>query len=560
MIVHDVAIIGAGLAGMRAAIEASKKVNVGVFSKVYPTRSHSGAAQGGINAALNPEDSWESHMFDTVKGSDYLADQDAVEIFCKEAPEAIYEIDHMGLLFNRNEDGALHQIFTGGAAFPRNCYGTDLSGHKMLHTLYEQLLKNNITVYNEWNIIKLIIEDNNFKGLIAYNPKHGSFEAVRAKTVIIATGGYGRVFHRTTNDYINTGDGMALALRAGLPLCDMEFVQFHPTTLYGSNILISETVRGDGGHLLNRNGERFMEKYVPNKMELSPRDIVSRSIQSEINQDLGIDGKDCVHLDVSHLHKSGKFDVAARFPQIYEIARKYAGVDIREEPMPIQPAQHYSMGGIRTNSVGETTINGLFSAGECACVSVHGANRLGGNSLMETLVFGRRAGARAAEYSRSNPLKGIKGDELNAERERIKKILAQDGTESAAKIREELQKTMTLKVGIYREKMSMEDALKTIKALRERKNNIKIKDQSFVFNTELLAFLELEYLLELAEVIASGALNRQESRGSHARADFPDRDDKNWLRHSIFRKEDGELIAGYEEVRITKFPPKARTY
>ncbi|KPA19505.1 Succinate dehydrogenase or fumarate reductase, flavoprotein subunit [Candidatus Magnetomorum sp. HK-1] len=561
MIIYDIVIIGAGLAGMRAAIESSKKANVAVLSKVYPTRSHSGAAQGGLNVAIDPEDSWESHMFDTIKGSDYLADQNAVEMFCKEAPSAMYDLDHSGLLFDRKEDGTLDQKFSGGASFPRNCFGGDLSGHKILHTLYEQLLKSNVKVHNEYTVTKLIIEEGVCKGVVAYDLRHGRFELIRSKSVILATGGYGQVFYRTTNDAINTGDGMALALREGISLQDMEFVQFHPTTLYGTNLLISETVRGDGGYLLNKNNERFMSRYVPSKMELAPRDIVSRSIQTEINDGLGIDGKDYVYLDISHAHQSGKFDITQRFPQIFEIAKKYMDVDIRENPIPIQPAQHYSMGGVKTDMMGKTEIEGLFAAGECSCISIHGANRLGGNSLMDTLVFGKRAGNTAAEYSINTKLKAMKSNFLEIEKKRIRSILSQEGNESISEIRKQLRETMSKKVGIYRESSPMKEALNLIKKLQTQIQMITIKDKSSVFNTELLDYIELEYLLELAEIITIGAINRTESRGSHFRNDYPQRDDENWLKHTLAKKcDDGSIDIKYDKVYITKYPPKERKY
>jgi len=561
MILYDIVIIGAGLAGMRAAIESCKMASVGILSKVYPTRSHSGSAQGGLNVVINSEDSWESHMFDTVKGSDYLADQDLVEIFCKEAPKAMYELDQMGLIFDRRKDGTLDQKFSGGASFPRNCFGGDLSGHKILHTLYEQLLKSNTSIHNEFSLIKIIIEDGVYKGIIVYDMHRGVLELIRSKCAILATGGYGQVFFRTTNDAINTGDGMALCFREGVELEDMEFVQFHPTTLFGSNILVSETVRGDGGHLLNRNGERFMKKYVPSKMELAPRDIVSRSIQSEINQGFGIDGKDYVYLDISHVHKSGMFDVTQRFPQISSVVKKYMEIDIREQPIPIQPAQHYSMGGIKTNNYCETNIEGLYAAGECACMSIHGANRLGGNSLMDTLVFGKRAGAIAAEFSKKLKMKGLSQHHFKFEKKRIYSIFEQEGQEKISDIKRRLQESMSNKVGIYREEKPMRDALTLIKDLQNKKNEITIKDKNLVFNTELQNFLELEYILELAEVITVGAINRTESRGSHFRSDYPLRDDKKWLRHTILQKNNsGQIKIEYDDVCITKFPPKERKY
>jgi succinate dehydrogenase / fumarate reductase flavoprotein subunit len=561
MLLYDIVIIGGGLAGMRAAIEASKYAQVSLLSKVYPTRSHSGAAQGGLNVAISEEDSWQSHSFDTVKGSDYLADQEAVEIFCKEAPQAMYDIDQMGLLFDRKSDGTLDQKFTGGATFPRNCFGGDLSGHKILHTLYEQLLKTGITVHNEFSVIKLITEDNIFQGVVVYDLKQGNIEFIRAKAAILVTGGYGQVFLRTTNDAINTGDGMALALRIGATLQDMEFVQFHPTTLYGSNLLVSETLRGDGGYLLNKDNERFMTRYVPTKMELAPRDIVSRSIQSEIREGRGIDGQDYVHLDVAHLHQSGKFDIIKRFPQVSAIAEKFAGVDIRKQRLPVQPAQHYSMGGIMADVNGETGIKGLFAAGECACISIHGANRLGGNSLMDALVFGKRTGIKAGQFVTENKLVPLNYELVKDEKNRIASIMERIGNQSTPDIRKKLQAVMSNHVGIYRDEDSLKQALSVIEELKVKIGDVVVKDKSQIFNTDLLGYLELEYLLELSEVITIGALQRKESRGSHFRNDYPHRDDDTWLKHTIVSLDKyGKLVMDYKPVSITNWQPAERKY
>ncbi len=561
MLSYDVVIIGGGLAGMRAAIEAAKYARVALLSKVYPTRSHSGAAQGGLNVVINENDSWQSHMFDTVKGSDYLADQDAVETFCKEAPQAMYDLDHMGLIFDRTEDGHLDQKFTGGATFPRNCFGGDLSGHKILHTLYEQLLKSNVTIHNEFTVIKVLTEEKAFQGLMVYDLKHGQIEVVRAKAALMATGGYGQVFLRTTNDAINTGDGMALALRAGASLQDMEFVQFHPTTLFGSNLLVSETLRGDGGWLLNSDGERFMSRYVPTKMELSPRDIVSRCIQSEIREGRGIDGEDYVHLDVAHLHQSGTFDIMKRFPQVSVIAEKFAGIDISKQRLPVQPAQHYSMGGIMANVDGETGIKGFFAAGECACVSIHGANRLGGNSLIDALVFGKRTGISIGQYAAENTMPTLNNEQQQQERQRIASIMDRSGQESTPHIRKELQTLMSADVGIYRDEESLSNALSTIRQLKRKLPNVGIKDKSQVFNTDLLGYLELEYLVELSEIITLGALKRRESRGSHFRKDYPERHDEEWLKHTLVSlQKDGELMIDHKPVSITDLTPAERTY
>src|SRR3990172_4486892 len=550
---HDIVIVGAGIAGMRAAIEASKYADVGVISKVYPTRSHSGAAQGGINAVLNPKDTIESHIFDTVKGSDYLGDQKAIEILINEAPENIYEIEHMGAIFSRTEDGKIAQRELGGASFPRGCFFGDLTGHTLLHLLYEQILKSNVKIYNEWFVTKLIKENGRCTGAICYNTQKGTLEAVKAKAVVLATGGYGRAFARTTNAHINTGDGMALACEIGTPLADMEFVQFHPTTLFGTNILVSEGVRGEGGYLKNNRGERFMEKYAPSKMELAPRDVVSRCIQIEVREGRGFENE-YVHLDVTHF---GEAKVNEKIPQVKELAKKFAGVDIIRQPMPVQPAQHYSMGGIRNNINGETNIKGLYAVGECGCVSVHGANRLGGNSLLETVVFGRRVGRNLEEFISSIEFSKISESVLKDEEKKIGRLINRKGRESSSVIRKELSEILTFKVGVFRVGSEIEQALKEIKELQERAKKVSIQDQDLVYNTQLTSVLEMEFLLTISEIIALGALNRKESRGAHYINDYPERDDKNWMKHTIAKKgKDGKINISYEPVSVTKYQPQ----
>jgi len=557
MIYHDVIVIGAGIAGMRTAIEASKSADVGIISKVYPTRSHSGAAQGGINAVLHPDDTFESHIFDTVKGSDFLGDQNAIEILCKEAPENIYEIEHMGAIFNRTDDGKIAQRELGGASFPRACFFGDLTGHTLLHLFYEQLLKSNVKIYNEWFVTKLIAEDGVCKGAICYNMQKGNFELLKAKAIVLATGGYGRAFARTTNAHINTGDGMALAYEIGVPLADMEFVQFHPTTLFGTNILVSEGVRGEGGYLKNNRGERFMERYVPSKMELAPRDVVSRCIQIEVREGRGFENE-YVHLDVTHF---GEAKINERIPQVKELAKKFAGVDIVKEPMPVQPAQHYSMGGIRTNLFGETNIKGLYAVGECACVSVHGANRLGGNSLLETVVYGRRVGRKVREYIIGAEFQKLSENYLRDEEKRIKKLVHRKGKESSATIRKELSEILTFKVGVFRVGEEIEEALREIKKLKDRAKRVSIEDRGLMYNTQLISVLEMEFLLTLSEIIALSAFNRKESRGAHYRNDFPERDDVNWLKHTIATKgKGGKIKISYEDVSITRYKPEKRVY
>jgi succinate dehydrogenase / fumarate reductase, flavoprotein subunit len=556
MLYHDVVVVGAGLAGMRAAIETARRTDVAVVTKVYPTRSHSGAAQGGINAVLNPQDSIESHIYDTIKGGDYLGDQEAIEVFCREAPQDIYLLEHMGVNFSRGSDGRLAQRELAGASFPRACYAADLTGHKLLHLLYEQLLKSSVRVYNEWCVVGLFVNDGVCVGIIAYDLVWGMLEVIKAKSVILTTGGYGRTYARTTNALINAGDGMAMAFRAGVPLSDMECVQFHPTTLFGTNILVSEAVRGEGGYLLNNQGERFMERYVPGKMELAPRDIVSRCIQLEIREGRGFQDE-YVYLDVTHF---GPKKIDEKIPQVKELAQRFAGVDITREPMPVQPAQHYSMGGIRTNIWGETNIAGLFAAGECACVSIHGANRLGGNSLMETIVFGRRAGHTAGEYALQSAERPLPKSLIEIQMAFIKKVWDRQGKENLYELKDSLGKTMTEKVGVFRYGREIQVALATIKELKERYKNIHIYDRKKVYNSDLLAALDLGYLLELAEAIASGALLRKESRGAHDRSDYPERDDIHFLKHICSYKTQEGIRQELEDVSITRFRPEKRGY
>lgn len=565
---HDVVIVGAGLAGLRAAIEASKEADVAVLSKVHPLRSHSVAAQGGINAALGEDDSWEKHAYDTVKGSDYLADQDAVEVLCREAPQIVVEAEHWGTLFSRTSEGRIAQRPFGGSGYPRTCYAADRTGHNLLHTMYEQAISRGVTFYDEHLATSLIIDEvkNRCAGVVALRLSDGEILGFRAKAVIMATGGYGRVYLKSTNALINTGDGMALALRAGVPLKDMEFVQFHPTTLYGSNILISEACRGEGGILLNKNRERFMERYAPERKELAPRDIVARAIETEIKEGRGFPGG-YVHLDITHL---GEDRIQERLPQIREISLYFAGIDPVEEPIPVQPGQHYSMGGIPTDLEGRTPLAGLYAAGECACVSVHGANRLGGNSLLETLVFGRRAGRAAAEEVQkvSNP--GSPEKEVEKEERRIEDLLRNEGGERVHHLRRELCSTMTSNAGIFRDEDGLQEAEKVIRRLREKYAHIYLQDRGRVYNTELTLALELGNLLDLAMIVVASARARKESRGSHYRVDYPTRNDEKWLKHTLTslvkgRHKEKEAVKSrlrlwYEPVRITLFKPGERGY
>lgn len=555
MITHDIIIVGAGLAGMRAAIETCKTTDTALISKTHPLRSHSVCAQGGVNAALDWEkDSWESHAFDTIKGSDYLADQDAVEILCKGARDRIYELDHWGAIFDKTEEGNIAQKFSGGASYPRCCYSGDVTGHEMMQTYFEQILKNDIQVYVEYFVTDLLVENGKCVGLTFIDMKTGNIETVRAKAVILATGGCGRLYSRSTNSLQCTGDGAALAYNVGVGLKDMEFIQFHPTTLMGTNILISETVRGEGGYLLNVNNERFMSRYAPNKMELAPRDIVSRSMQTEILEGRGIDNEFFL-LDMRHL---GEDLIKGEFAQVYDIAKSFGGIDGLKEPIPVQPAQHYTMGGIKINTWGETSIKGLFAAGECACVSVHGANRLGGNSLMEAMIFGQRAGLKAVEYAKKQNIGKIP-KKVSKEEEKLNSFFKNDG-EKPSTIINELLKIMWNDVGIFRDKNHMESALSGIRTLKKRYKSIYVEDDSRVFNTDLTDAIELGFMLELSEIITLGALKREESRGSHFRTDFPIRDDINFLKHTMAYKKGNDIRFEYENVAITLHEPKERKY
>ncbi|MFQ5427904.1 MAG: FAD-dependent oxidoreductase [Thermodesulfobacteriota bacterium] len=556
MVTHDLIVIGGGLAGMRAAIEAAKEgLNVAIVSKLYPVRSHSVAAQGGINAALKAEDAWKDHMFDTVKGSDYLADQDAVQVLTEEAPENILEIESMGGIFSRDEAGNIAQRPFGGAGYPRTCYLSDRTGHSLLHVLYEQIIKYGVFVYEEWYVIKIAVEDNCTRGVIAYNLASGKLHRLQSKAVIMATGGYGRVFRTTTNSLSSTGDGMGLALSAGLPLMDMEFVQFHPTTLKRSGLLMTEGARGEGGYLLNSEGERFMERYAPNAKELASRDVVSRAEQTEINEGRDVDG--CVLLDIRHL---GKDKINERLHQIRDLSIQFAGVDPVDAPIPIRPGAHYSMGGIKTNTDGATSISGLYAAGECACVSVHGANRLGGNSLLDTIVFGRRAGRKATEFCQNSPFADFKDSFLQDSAMTVAAILTRSDGESVTNLRDELNETMQTHCGVFREKKALEKGLQDVMELRERFKNISLSDRSGYYNMELPAVMELGHMLEISGAILLGALKRTESRGAHFRTDYLHRDDKNWLKHTMISMKHNAYDLNYSDVSITIFKPEARKY
>jgi len=561
---HDVLVIGAGCAGMRAAIEAHDTgADVAIVSKLHPTRSHSGAAEGGINAALGnaAEDSPETHAFDTIKGSDYLGDQDSIEIFTAEAPGDIYQLEHWGCVFSRDADGKLAQRPFGAAGSPRTVFAADITGHVLLHVLYEQTMKRmvqgGLQVYEEYFAWQLVVNDGRCQGVVCWDLLNGGVKVIGAKTVILATGGAGRLYRATTNAYACTGDGMAMALRAGVPLKDMEFMQFHPTTMYPSGILITEGCRGEGGYLLNADGERFMARYAPNALELASRDVVSRSETTEIEEGRGINGS--VLLDLRHL---GAEKILTRLPGSRELAMTYAGVDPIYDPIPVRPGAHYHMGGVETDSWGATELPGLYAAGEAACVSVHGANRLGGNSLMETITFGRRSGKAAAEWALSEnpPVNVPEAVQHDAEGE-LKSLLGRSTGERPWQIRDELGSSMLENFGVFRREEKMLAQLDIIDGLRERYPKVVVEDKGDVFNSDLTQAIELGYLLDVAACMLQAGIARKESRGAHARPyDYPARDDESFLKHSSTRWVDGGPKLSYKEVRMTKWEPTERKY
>ncbi|MEJ5241701.1 MAG: FAD-dependent oxidoreductase [Anaerolineales bacterium] len=592
---YEVVVVGAGGAGLMAGLYASRGAKTAVISKLYPTRSHTGTAQGGIGAALGnlEEDHPEWHTYDTVKGSDYLGDQDAIEFMCNEAPGIVYELEHMGLPFDRTPDGRIMQRPFGGHTnnitgkpVRRACHAADRTGHMILQTLYQQCIKNNVTFFDEFQAVDLIMVNGQAAGVVAVELATGELHVFHAKAVIFATGGHGRIWEVTSNAYSFTGDGPATVLRRGLPLEDMEFFQFHPTGIYKLGILITEGVRGEGGVLINGLGERFMEKYAPKVKDLASRDVVSRAIYLEIREGRGVNGKNYVYLDVrpETVNKYAELDgrtnpdgtpyrvtgeqILSKLPDIIDFCRTYLGVDPVTQPMPIQPTAHYAMGGIPTTMYGEvisdaqnTIVPGLYAAGECACVSVHGANRLGTNSLLDLVVFGKQAGLRAAEFAKGASFQPLPEDPTAYAREQLERFRTADGSENAFHIAQEMRREMFENMGVFRTEEGMTHALNKIRELKERMRHVRVTDTGKVFNMELMNAWELSNLLDLAEVTTISALARKESRGAHAREDYPQRDDQNWLKHTlIWMDEKGETRLDYKPVVITKYQPKERTY
>jgi succinate dehydrogenase / fumarate reductase flavoprotein subunit len=570
---YDTVVVGAGGAGMRAALEAGQRCRTAVLTKLYPTRSHTGAAQGGMCAALAnvEEDNWEWHTFDTVKGGDYLVDQDAAEIMCREAIDAVYDLEKFGLPFNRTPEGRIDQRRFGGhtanhgaAPVRRACYAADRTGHMILQTLFQQCVKHEVEFFNEFYVLDVLVNEGRTAGCVAYELSTGEIHVFQAKSVIFATGGFGKMFKVTSNAHTLTGDGPGVVWRMGLPLEDMEFFQFHPTGLYKLGILLTEGARGEGGILRNKDGERFMERYAPTIKDLAPRDMVSRAIYTEIREGRGCGpNADYVHLDLTHLPPE---QLDAKLPDITEFCRTYMGLEPYTDPIPIQPTAHYAMGGIPTNVEAEVlrnnteTVPGLYAAGECATVSVHGANRLGTNSLLDINVFGRRSGLNAAAFATTNDFVDLPHEPARRVVTMVERLRTNAGGERVADIRDALQVTMDANASVYRTEQTLKQALVDIAALKERYARATIHDKGRRYNTDLLEAVELGFLLDLAEVLATTALARPESRGGHFREDYPNRDDVNFMRHSMAYKEGDEIRLDYKPVTVTRYQPMERKY
>jgi succinate dehydrogenase / fumarate reductase, flavoprotein subunit len=590
----DVVVVGAGGAGLMAGLYASRGAKTAVISKLYPTRSHTGAAQGGISAALGnlEEDKPEWHTYDTVKGSDYLGDQDAIEFMCNEAIDAVLELEHMGLPFDRTPEGKISQRPFGGHTnnetgkpVHRACHAADRTGHMILQTLYQQCIKNKVNFFDEFQVLDLLLVNGKTAGVVAVELATGELHTFHAKAVIFATGGHGRIYSVTSNAYAYTGDGAAIFMRRGLPLEDMEFFQIHPTGIYKLGILITEGVRGEGGVLINGKGERFMPKYAPHVKDLASRDVVSRAIYTEIREGRGVNGKNYVYLDVrpdsviKYAAQDGRTnpdgtpytitaeELLKKLPDIVDFNRVYLGIDPMTQMMPIEPTAHYTMGGMPTNKYGEVVLDdketvfpGLYAAGECACVSVHGANRLGTNSLLDLVVFGKHAGLKAAEYARQAEFAPLPADPTGEAQAQLDTLRHGDGTANAFDIGNEMKRIMFEDVGVYRTEPGMQAAIEKLRALKERFKHVHVTDTGRMFNTELLNAWELGNLLDVAEVVAVSALNRKESRGGHSREDYPKRDDQNWLKHTLACRVDGRIEISYKPVTITRYQPKERVY
>ncbi len=567
-------IVGAGGAGLWAALELARQgIETAVLTKLYPTRSHTGAAQGGICAALgnHEEDHWEWHMYDTVKGGDYLVDQDAAEILAKEAIETVIQLEHMGLPFNRTPDGKIDQRRFGGhtrnygeAPVRRACFAADRTGHMILQTLYQQCIKHGVRFFDEYHVVDLLVGGGQTRGVVAYRIADGELHVFRSSAVLLATGGFGRMFKITSNAHALTGDGPALAYRRGVPLQDMEFFQFHPTGIVGIGILLSEAARGEGGYLRNDSGERFLERYAPTLMELAPRDVISRAMYLEVRDGRGIGGEDYLHLDLTHL---GRDVIEAKLPDITEFSRVYQGIEPITQPVPVTPTAHYAMGGIPTNVEARVVIDpfntvlpGLYAAGECACVSVHGANRLGTNSLIDILVFGRRAGLSMAADLAGATLPDVPSDVADEVRSEMDAMRSRPKGENPHRLRERLAETMMARAGVFRTRELLLEQVLEVRDLKDRYRRVRVQDRGRIFNTDLLEARELGYLLDCAEATVAAALARTESRGGHFREDYPERNDNDWLRHTLVYRAVGGPELAYKPVTITRFEPKPRTY